>query len=132
MTKKSSIGVIAFAAACIGAGAALALLLPLPAATDIYVARRWGVGVDYVGLVLGFPFSIVAVPMVVAIHPFPVGGDASGALTVASMIVGTVALNWAGLTVVFIGLIRMLRDIRARARMQPSQPLAKRTLKAQR
>src|SRR5437868_10722895 len=70
----------------LGALIALGLLLPLPSAVDIYAARRWGVGAGYVGIILGFPLGILAVPMSVGVHPFPAAEDAGGAGVTAAII----------------------------------------------
>jgi hypothetical protein len=78
-----------------GAAIALLLLLPLPASDDIFAARRWGVGAGYVGLVLGFPIGMLGMPVVVALHPYPVGNDASGAGIMAALITLVVAADWA-------------------------------------
>jgi hypothetical protein len=121
---SARLGRIALVAALVGLGIALWLLLPLPAATDIYAARRWSVGAGYVGGILGFPLGLVAVPVMVAIRPFPVGGDASGASIVAAIVATTVALNWAGVAALLIVLGRMVRDSRADSRTHPSRPSA--------
>jgi hypothetical protein len=82
-------------AAVFGALIAVWLLLPLPPASDLYAARRWGVGAGYVGFVLGFPLGILAVPIVVGLRPYPNGQDASGAGTVAALVALVVATDWA-------------------------------------
>lgn len=122
--KSARIGRIALVAGLVGLSIALWLLLPLPTATDISATRRWGVGAGYVGVVLGFPLGVVAVPLMVALRPFPVGDDASGASTVAALVAMTVALNSAGVAILLAGLGRMVRDFRTHARTHPSRPSA--------
>jgi hypothetical protein len=100
---------IALGAGLIGTVVAFGLLLPLPLATDIYAARRWGVGAGYVGFVLGFPLGIIGVPALVAIRPFPAGNDASGSSMVATMVAVLVGLNWAGVTFSLTTIITRLR-----------------------
>jgi hypothetical protein len=103
---------IALGAGLLGVGITVLLLLPLPPANDIYAARRWGVGVGYVGFILGFPLGIIGVPTLVALHPYPVGTDASGASTVLTMVAGLVGTNWALMTVGLMKLVRRFRTTR--------------------
>ncbi|HXF24925.1 MAG TPA: hypothetical protein VN602_10420 [Gemmatimonadaceae bacterium] len=124
MTKSARMGRIALGAGVIGLLVSFWLLLPLPAATDIHAARGWGLGAGYVGFILGFPLGIIGVPLLVAIRPFPAGNDASGAVTIASMIAAMVALNWAGLAVLLTSLVRTLRELRAHSRARPPRPSA--------
>jgi hypothetical protein len=107
-------------AGLIGAAIAVVCLVPLPATGDLYAARRWGVGASYVGLLLGFPLSAVAVPLSVALHPVP-ADDASGAATEAAIIVAIVALNWAACALLLprVGRLLSRRSRNAASRSRP-------------
>ena len=122
--KSAWVGRVAVAAGLLGAGVALWLLLPLPPASDLYAARGWGVGAGYVGFIFGFPLGVLAMPLAVGLHPFPAGNDASGAGTMAAVVAGIVAFNWAGWGALFAALVSTLRRRRARAVAHTSRPPA--------
>ena len=111
-------------AAVAGAAIALLLLLPLPAAADIHAAARWGVGAGYVGFILGFPVGVLGVPLVVGIHPYPVGNDASGAGIVAALIALVVAVDWALCASLLLLIVDAIRVRRAFRRTLVSRPPA--------
>lgn len=117
-----SIAIAATAAGILGALVALVILLPLPPTTDIYAARRWGVGASYVGFFLGLPFTSLWVPLSVAIHPFP-GDDPTGAAAEAAIVTAIVGVNWscwAAATLVGIRLLR--RKFRGASPLAPRPP----------
>jgi hypothetical protein len=124
MMKSVRVGQVAVAVGTLGVAVALWALLPLPPASDIYAARDWGLGASYVGFILGFPFGVVLLPLAVAIHPFPAGGDASGAGAMAAMVAGIVGLDWAGWAALVAALVRAFRGRRARSVAQASRPPA--------
>lgn len=122
--KSVRVGQVAVAVGTLGVAVALWALLPLPPASDMYAARDWGVGASYVGFILGFPFGAVLLPLAVALHPFPAGGDASGAGAVAAMVAGIVGVNWAGWAALVAALLRAFRRRRAWSVPLASRPLA--------
>jgi hypothetical protein len=103
------LGILAVATGVLGAAFAVWALHPLPSTTDIYDARNWGVGAGDFVLIFGFPLSIVAMPLAIALHPFPLDTDASGAGFVAATVAGIVGVNWAAWAAVGLVLIRMIR-----------------------
>jgi hypothetical protein len=113
-------GRVAGFAFLLGAAIAVALLFPLPPATDIDAARRWGVGAGYIGFFLGFPLSLGGMPLAVALHPYPVGDDTTGASTVVAMIAGIVGFNWAVWAAFWAILISRVRRGRTSPRAKTS------------
>jgi len=107
--KAGHVGLVAVATGVLGAAFALWVLHPLPSATDIYDARRWGAGAGDFVFIFGFPLSMVAMPIAIALHPFPVDTDASGAGVVAVTVAGIVGLNWAAWAAVGLFLVRVIR-----------------------
>ena len=122
--KLGRVGQVAVAVGALGVAVALWALLPLPPANDIYAARDWGLGASYIGFILGFPFGGVLLPLAVALHPFPTGGDASGAGAMAAIVASIVGVNWAGWGALFTALVRAYRRRRARSVAQASRPPA--------
>ena len=107
----------------LGAAIALFLLMPLPPTTDLYAARRWGVGAGYIGVVVGFPLGLFGVPIVVGLHPYPNGDDASGAGQVAALIALIVAVDWITCAALLSVVIDAVRLRRANHRASTSSPL---------
>lgn len=105
---------VASAAGILGAALALWLLLPLPSSSDVQAAAGWGLGAGWLGFFLGFPLSVLGMPLAVAVHPYPVGDDTSGAWVVAAMIAAVVGLNWAVWGMCAAKLARALSRRRAR------------------
>lgn len=112
------------AAGLLGTALAVGLMIPLPPGADIYAARRWGMGAGYLGFFLGFPLSLVGVPLAVALHPYPVGDDTEGARIMATMIAAIVGLNWAGWAAFLAFLLRKVRYRRAARPVPTSRPPA--------
>lgn len=121
--KTGRVRLVAVVTGVLGAAFARWVLHPLPSTTDIYDARNWGVGAGDFVLIFGFPLSMVAMPLAIALHPFPADTDASGAGLEAAIVAGIVGLNWAAWAAVGLVLLRLVRR-RLASVSRTSRPLA--------
>ena len=123
-SKRVPTWLISLITGLLGTAFCLFVMLPVPQFADVQAARGWGFGAGVFGFLLGFPFSVVAMPLAVELHPYPAGDDVSGAWVVAASVAAIVGVNWAIWGTVITALARAIRRRIAETRTDVVQPSA--------